>query len=73
MHLARLRADDRFDVLLPAPAGLEDRVADGRIPELDELDPGLVDGPHLVRVVESLPPELHRPIVPERRAIAFST
>ena len=32
--------------------------------ELDELDPGLLDGPQFVRPIEPLTPDLHEPIVP---------
>ena len=33
------------------------------IPELDELNAGLLDGPHLVGPIESLASQLHRAIV----------
>jgi hypothetical protein len=63
VELARGRADDRLDMVGPSPARFEDSVPDGGIPELNEFDPGLLDGPHLVGTVEPLAPQLHEPIV----------
>jgi hypothetical protein len=63
VDLASGGPDDGFDVLHPPPPRLEDRMADGGVPQLDQFDPGFVDAPNLVRLFEPLSTELHHAIL----------
>ena len=42
-------ADERLDVMRPAPARLADEAADGRLVELDDVDPAVLEAADLVR------------------------
>src|SRR3546814_2129092 len=52
-------SDLRLHVLGPVPPRLEGRPPQRQLSEFDEFDPSLLDAAHLVRLVESLPAQLH--------------
>src|SRR5207342_3616685 len=57
MDVAQVRADDRPDVVRPAPARPIGRPPVGRVAELDELERASPDRPHLIGVSEAPPLE----------------
>ena len=63
MDLAGLCSRDGPYMFRPTPPGLEDRTPDREFAELHQLDAGFVDSSHLVRMVKTLPAQLHNAIV----------
>src|SRR5215207_8876855 len=59
MDLAGVPAHDGSYVLRPPPPGLEYRTPDREFTELYQLDAGLLHSSHFVRLVKSLPAQLH--------------
>ena len=70
--LAAISIDDRFDVLRPPPAWLEDGASDGQLAQLNQFDASLINTPDLVGSLEALVTQLHELIVRIEAPFAYS-
>ena len=70
MDLAGLCSHDGPYVFRPTPTGLEDGTPDREFAELHQLDARFLDSSHLVRMVETLPAQLHDAIVRTRHLLS---
>jgi hypothetical protein len=66
MDLAGLRSHDGPYVVRPTPPRFEDGMPYREFAEFHQLDAGFVDSSHLVRMVKTLPAQLHNSIVRTR-------